>query len=112
METIKAEEVGYNAYFDCLGRKVPIELYRQLFKNKADHNQLIQKESFKQFNIGWMNAYVIHQKQLRKEAKVDEFLAELKELCKKYKAHIYGGDIDSGGSISDYYFSFDINESN
>ena len=94
------------------------DLYKNYIKSYP-HYEFVTLENTPEYNDfckGWIDARKETHEKFSKEYKVNEFLEELKILCKKYKVSInstgFGGghnDVITGNAvIRDLYFSIDI----
>ena len=101
MNNIEMETAGYKSFFE-MGKIVCIEAFREIFNEEykelckwKNHNDLICNKDFISFEEGWLKAYHEDIKKRFIDDKVEEFLEELRILCKKYNVKMLCGDEDS-----------------
>jgi len=90
-----------------------VNVYRQVYELSLNQQSVplyneCYGERWQAFSAGWNEEYQKFKDNQRKEYKVDEFLAEIYAVCKKYNATISSGCgcCGAGGNIKDYYFEF------
>jgi hypothetical protein len=84
--------------------------YKDTFPQYNNVNGLATTPEWRDFMDGWNSVYHDKQEAKRKQYCVDDFLTELRTLCKKYDVSIVtDGGYDSGRAfIKDYEFHIEI----